>query len=249
MKRIGMRVAAGIAGVMLMLIGMSIGLGMKNGVVHAQDGEALPEQTITVTGTAQKAARPSIAYVSVGVRTQANDMKQAQRDNAVQMDGVLAALKEMNIAEKDMQTDAFYVNPVYDQNTWTEVTGFEVIHTVQTKVTEIDRAGEIIDAAIEAGANNSHGIRFDITPQERERLYGEALKEAVASGEAKAKILAESIGKSIGEPVRVMEGGGVAEPYAGPRDMASTEAAADGTTISPGELQVGATVTLIYGTR
>lgn len=252
MRRIGKRATVLATLLLVMLIGIGIGIGLQNrSKVYAQEETALPEQTITVSGYAEKSVRPGIAYVTVGVRTQKPDMKAAQADNVKEMDAVLKAVKAKGIDEKDIQTQAFYVNPVYDQDTWTKITAFEVIHTVRVKVKEIDRAGEIIDAAIAAGANNSNGISFDITQEERDRLYNEALKDAVKTGEAKAKVLAESVGKTIGEPVRIIEGGSSSvEPYYEARDkMAAAEYAGAGTTISPGEMNVGATVTLVYSTK
>ncbi len=250
MKNIGKHAAKLAFLALLVVIGIGIGIAFQGkSTVQAQEGEPVAQQTITVSGTGEKSIRPSIAYVDVGVRTQSDVMKTAQEENTRQMHAVLEAIKGKNIDEKDIQTASFFVNPLYDQDTWTRVTGFEVIHSVRVKVSEIDRAGEVIDAAIQAGANHSNGISFDISREERDRLYSEALKEAVAQGETKANVLAESIGKSLGEPLRIAEGGVPVEPYMGDMMVSREEADGAGTSLQPGEMRVQASVTLVYPTK
>ncbi len=240
----------------LVFVGIGIGIGIFT-KKPAQATTAVPAggsamQTITVQGVAEKFGKPSIARINIGVITQGATLKEAQELNTPKVDAVLAELKAQGIEEKDIQTDGYYVNPRYDPETWSKVIGYEVNHGLRVTIRNIDNAGTVLDAVIAKGANTSQGITFDLTEEEKDTLYKEAMKDAVTHGEGNAKVLAEAIGKSIGEPLRIIEGGAPnVEPlyeYAKGRDMAATEASA-ATSFSPGQLSVRATVTLMYETK
>lgn len=233
----------------LVMIGIGIGIGMLNrGQVNAQEKDTKIPQTIAVQGTAEKYGKPSIAHLNIGVLTQGDTMEAAQSANTPLIDAVIAEVKAQGVAEKDIQTSGFNVYPRYDNVNYSQIIGYEVTHTLSVTVRDIEKAGAVLDAAFGKGANQSHGINFDITTEEREALYNEAMKEAVKQGEMKAKILAESIGATIGKPLQVNEG---SQSFVNP--MLYPSGAGDGkmaefaaTSIQPGELTVTATVTLVY---
>ena len=56
---------------------------------------------------------PDIAMFSAGVVTQAQTAGKAIRENSGRMDRVIAALKRAGIAERDIQTSAINLSPVY----------------------------------------------------------------------------------------------------------------------------------------
>lgn len=232
---------------LLLLLAIGIGIGLQGrGVVQAEEETTIKPTMVRVQGYAEQTTAPTIAYLTLGAQSQADDVKTAQAQNTKDMDAVLGAIKEKGIPDNHIQTVNYYVNPRYD-NYGASITGYEVIHAVRVKVEDIDKAGEIIDAAIEAGANHSNQISFDITDAQRDALYKEAMKEAVKQAEGNAKILAESIGKELGTVAEVIEGG-AAQPT--PRyDGIDYAMAGEGAGIHPGETRVGATVTLIYNTK
>lgn len=234
----------------LVFAGIGIGIGILNKEpVNAQatgsEGEDI--RTITVQGIAEKYGKPSIATLNLGVVSQGANMEEAQKDNNPKVEAVLAELKAQGIEEKDIQTSGYYVNPRYDQESWSTVIGYEINNMINVTVRDIDKAGEILDAAIAKGANASHGISFDLTTEDKDRLYKEALKEAVLQGEGNAKVLAESVNATIGNPIRVIEGAAASvDPFYYASDAKEAAYSGAGTSISPGELKVTATVTLVY---
>lgn len=202
------------------------------------------ERSITVTGSAEKFATPNIAYLDIGVLTQGADLKTVQDENAEKMDAVLKTVKDMGVAEEDIQTSGFYVTPQYDNDTRTKVAGYEVNHTMRLALRDLGQAGEVLDAAVQNGANTAGGITFDLDQNEKEALYQEALKAAIDEGEGKAKAIADRVGVQVGQPVHVREGvdsGGM--PMI---ERAAQMDAAGGTSFEPGEMAVHASVTLVY---
>lgn len=206
------------------------------------------ERSITVTGYAEQVVAPNIAYLDLGVRTQGKDLKAAQEDNASNMEAVIKVVKEMGVADEDIKTSNFYVAPQYDAETFTQIIGYEVTHSVQVTLRDIDQTGAILDAAISQGANQAGQVSFDIDETSKDELYHQALTGAIAQGQGKAQAIADTIGVTISKPTRIYEGAG-ATSYSTPmggRGGAMVDSAAAKSNFEPGDMSVGATVTLVY---
>src|SRR5436190_23383393 len=72
------------------------------------------QNTISVTGNGESNAAPDIAYVSVGVVTTGKRAQDAAQSNASATQKVIASLKQLGIADRDLQTSGYSVNPTYD---------------------------------------------------------------------------------------------------------------------------------------
>ncbi len=83
--------------------------------------------------------------------------------------------------------------------------GFAASNVV-TATADLDRVGALIDAAVEAGANQVNGPSLGVADQEK--LYRQALKAAVADARESAQVLASAAGRSLGKVTAIVEGGG-----------------------------------------
>ncbi len=217
-------------------------------------GEAKPEVKIekaeskshlTVTGESTKSIKPSIAYLNIGVTTNAEDLKDAQKENTTKMNTIIKVIKDNGIDEADIQTSSYNMYPQYDQVTYSKIVGYNVQHIISVTVREMEKAGSIMDLAVDNGANSSHSMSFGITDEERENIYVEAMKDAINKGQIKANALAEGMKVTIKGPVEVIEGAKGFSPLPS-YDMEMKREEAASTSFMPGELKVNATVTLIY---
>ncbi len=202
---------------------------------------------LTVHGHAERKVRPDIAYVEVGVVTQARDSSQAVTDNATHATALMDALKKAGVADKDIQTQSYGVQPQYDYNTSPAVlTGYQVTNTVQVTVRDLARVGKIIDAATQAGGNQVNGVTFDLA--DRTAAEAQALAQAVAEARLKASVMAQAAGVSLGRLVQLSEGSEpTVEPVVMERPMAMMKAAAaPSTPVSAQDISVSADVTAIY---
>jgi hypothetical protein len=154
-------------------------------------------RTLNVNGTSQVYLTPDIAYINLGVHTQSEDAKQALADNTAQAEALRSALKELGIEDKDIQTSNFSVYPSqqYDDNG--KITGiiFMVDNTVYVTVRKLDKLGDILSAAVEAGANNINGISFDVADKAAAIEQGRA--EAVKNARQQAESLAKAAGVTL----------------------------------------------------
>jgi len=109
---------------------------------------------IWVTGVGEIPVVPDIAMLSIGVQAQKDTVAEAQQAAAGAMNGVMDVLDSYNIAEADIQTQQFSIQPVYR---WTEneqiLVGYNVTNIITVKIRNIDDAGSIIDAAVTAGGD------------------------------------------------------------------------------------------------
>lgn len=190
------------------------------GTPMAADGDKPGERIISVTATGSVAAEPDLAHISAGVVVEADTAKDALARNSTLMTKLLDGLKALGIAAKDIQTTAVNVEPRYTQakdGRPATIIGYRVVNQVRLTVREVKRLGEMLDAAIALGANQVHGISFDVT--KAETLKDEARKQAIANAKQRAELYATAAGVQLGPVMQIAES--VNEP---PRPVFATRA-------------------------
>ena len=216
--------------------------------------------TVTVNATAELEVEPDIAYVSLGVSTTETTAEAAKRNNTAVMNRVLAAVKAEGVAEKDMDT-SLYMSTNYR---WTDdngriITGYTVDNNLTITVRNVDEVGDIVDAAMNAGANEFNSVRFDL--DDDEAYYLEALAAATKKAQKRASTMVMAAGGKLGAVASMSMGNVRFDPiYEYPEEDAvadtDTEAgmptgsgsnsASIGSTIQAGTITVSATVTIAY---
>ncbi|MEW4466487.1 SIMPL domain-containing protein [Parasphingorhabdus sp. JC815] len=155
-------------------------------------------------------SRPDTASFSTGVETKAPTATQALRDNSRQAKRVIDKLKELGIADKDIQTTGINLHAHYQYDRKTETNrfvGYRVSNQVQATVHDIDRLGTILDALVsEGGATNLNGPHFSIDDDSAVKKM--ARQRALANGRQQAESYAKAAGYkgvrvlSIAESIR-----------------------------------------------
>jgi hypothetical protein len=192
---------------------------------------------ITVQGTASVVSVPDRAELSFGVQSQGQTAKAALAANAAEMRRVIAAVKAAG--GTNVKTQSVSLSPRYDEQN--EVQAFVATNTVSATIKELGKAGALIDAAVDAGANQVYGP--SLSAGDQSELYRNALKAAVADARANAQSLAAASGLALGRITSIVEGGGsTLQPYA----VADKAMAAGSTPIEPGTQQLTATVTVTF---
>lgn len=204
---------------------------------------------VAVTGRGEASARPDHAVVRLGAIAQADKASDAQRRVNERVQQVLEQLKALGIPEERIQTVGLMLSPVYDQQqrpgrVEQEIVGYQATNTIQVRLDDITRIGEVIDAALGAGANHLEGVWFELKDDAEQRR--EALHKAVAEARQKAEAIAAATGTRLDGILEITEGGvDVFRPMMMQRAMAF-EAGAEATPVQPGEVRVEATVTIRY---
>ncbi len=206
------------------------------------------EQTgISVSGLGSAFGQPDVAMLSLGVDAEADTVAEARANAAKAMDAMLAALKEGGVADDDIQTTRFNVEPRYDyRNDKRELIGFAVTNLVTAKIRNIDDVGELIDGALTAGGDLARIDYLSFTIDDPSALEDEARKEAMDDARSRAETLAEAAGVKLGAPRSISEGGGPVPIEMGAADARLLAEEAE-TPIELGELEVQVSVQVVYG--
>lgn len=204
-------------------------------------------QGLIVSGEGRASAAPDVALLTLGASTKEATVAEATRAVREAMDDLMASLEANGVQEKDIQTTEYSIYPQYDyRNDERILTGYQVTHMVRVKVRDIDKAGELIDDAVEAAGDllQVHDIGFTI--DDTSALRSEARQKAMADAQAKAGELAQLAGVTLGKPTYITESSYTPEPYAYDRGAAFAMEEAAPTEISAGELEVVVNVSVTY---
>lgn len=166
--------------------------------------------TVEATGRGTASARPDVALLRLGVVTHAKTPKEATSENAQTIAKVLAALKDMKVPEAAIQSSGLSLQPQYEwdePNKKSVLVGYRAEHSLTVK-TAVEKAGEIYDAGVTAGANEAGGIQ--LTLADDSPLRKEALQKATKAAVAEIHAVGEALGVVLVGPIQaqVLAGGG-----------------------------------------
>ena len=162
---------------------------------------------VLVGGDSIVQAQPDTAIVTISVVTQAKQAIDAQQENATKTDAVVRALKASAGAGAEIKTSGYSLQPqrVYKEGQPPAISGYEVRNSVIVTMGELNKLGNVIDAAAQAGSNDVSGIAFTLRQdrQARDRALSEATREAIS----KAQVIAQALGGRVVRVVEVQEEG------------------------------------------
>ena len=207
----------------------------------AQPQEPQSERLVQVTGHGIISAAPDQAIVRFGVQTQAESAGEALEENNLLMQEVISATLEAGIDEDEIQTQQLRLQPVYSQTLNAvdplTVTGYQAFNSVAVTAQDLSTLGELLDAAVEAGANTVEGIQFEI--DNREALSAQAREAAVNDALEKAEQFAELTGTELGMVMTITE---ISSEQPQPIAVEDVAAVGGAVSISPGTETVEARV-------
>lgn len=213
---------------------------------QAQEARPLP-RTLSIVGHGEIKAAPDMASISIGVLSQAATAKEALAANTQAMTSVLASLMASGIAEKDIQTSNFSVQPRYEYSQSGEapkVIGYDVSNSVTVQVRKLDNLGPVLDTVIQQGSNQVSGIQFSLA--EPEAKLDEARKRAVADAQRKARLYAETAGFALGNVIALSETSSFQPPVPIYAKTMRAEAADAAVPIAQGEQTISADVNITW---
>lgn len=158
-----------------------------------------PVRQINVSGSGKVYVVPDVAYINIGVHTEADTVTEALSKNNEQAQAIADALKGMGVDAKDIQTTAFNVYPQQEYGMDGTIVRryFSVDNTLYVKVRDLQNLGKLLDTVVRSGANTINGISFDVL--DRAAAEKEARALAIADARAKAEEIAAAAGLTLGE--------------------------------------------------
>ncbi len=222
--------------------------------VQIQPTAEQPVVAISVSESVKSA--PDVATINAGVQITAPTASDAQNQNSVKMEKVVAAIQARGIAAKDIQTAGISMNAQYDytpQQTGQppKFIGYQVNNSVRVTTRDLSKIGQLLDALVAAGSTSFDGPYFSI--EKAAELAKQARANALKAADARAKEYASRLGFSRARLLVVTEGG---PSYAGVGEALMITATSGGggapppppppPVMAPGQMATGVTLTLHY---
>ena len=208
--------------------------------------------TISVSATGSATVAPDMAVLQLSVQREGKTAREALTANNQAMTGVLAAMKDEGIEDRDLQTSNFNIQPRYvypkpsknEQPKPPEIVGYIVSNSLTVRVRKLDGLGEILDKSVSLGVNSGGNVMF--TSENSEPIIEMARKNAMAKAIAKAKTLTEAAGVQLGNIMQISEQNrGRPRPRAMAR-MASADMESAKVPIASGENSYSVTVNVSW---
>jgi len=182
----------------------------------AQAAESEP--SIVVNGEGEAHLAPDMAVLTLTVTREGTTAREALDANSQAMKEVLRALRDRGIAERDLQTSNFNIQPRYTQPPRTSggvrpaprIDGYTVRNGLTVRVRNLDTLGEIIDQSVTLGVNEGGGVRF--TNADPSAAIDKARVGAVKDALLKAGVLADAAGVGTGRILSISEQSYVSRP-------------------------------------
>jgi uncharacterized protein YggE len=202
--------------------------------------------TVVTSGEATIKRAADQAFVSLTAESRAKAPAEAQKAAATAMSSVQKRLSAIGIAADAVRTLQYDLQPEFDYNSGRQtLRGYVARNSIEVRVEPIERAGEVIDIAVQSGATSVSGLRFDV--KNREAIEREALTKAVESARARAEAAAKGAARAIERIVKIEDQGVAEAPPPRPYAMAmrsAADAAAPQTPVQAGDVEIRARVTL-----
>lgn len=199
--------------------------------------------TIVTMGEAMVSRVPDVAFLTVAVETRAKSPRDAQRQNAEAMAGVQKQLADAGVAKDALKTLGMWLDQEYDITSGRRVPrGFVARNTLEVRLDEVGRAGEMADSVVQGGATSLNGIRFEL--KDRAGAEREALRLAVTDARRRAEAAAAGAGQTLDRILKIEDSRSEASVPRPIMMRAEAAAGAAQTAVEPGLIEIRGRVTL-----
>ncbi|MQA30365.1 MAG: DUF541 domain-containing protein [Luteitalea sp.] len=216
------------------------------GSLAAQEPAAPPPTpSIVTSGEAVVRRVPDQAFVTLSVDSRARNPRDAQRQNAEAMTMVQQRVAAAGIGKDAIRTTGYSIQQEFDYaNGRRTPRDYIARNGLEVRLDEVERTGEILDVAVQAGVTTVAGIRFDI--KDRPRAEREALGLAVADARARAEALAAAAGRTVDRVLRIDDSRQNVPPRVMQMEMRARSLADDAvsTPVEPGTIEIRAQIVL-----
>lgn len=232
----------------LLRLGSVALLVLLGAVPHTRAQDKEPPRAVSVNGEGRVRAEPDMAVIRFGIVTTAQDPEVARTENARASREAMNAVRALGVDERKLKLEQLLLNPAreYDPETrrYREI-GFEVSRRLVVELEDLEQLPGLISGVVQKGANRLDGVTYDL--KDRTKAERNALAEAVRDARAKAELMANTLGASLGEVLQINEQG---LQYPGPfrlemaadAGMMKSQAAPEPEAYAAGELEIVARV-------
>jgi len=210
-------------------------------------------RSLNINGNGSTEITPDIAYINIGVHSEAPTAVSAVSVNNTKAQKVMDALLLFGIQNKDLRTSNFSINSLQKTDPSTgQVTGtyYAVDNNIIVTVRDLPKMGSLLDNAIQAGANSINNVQFDVADNTAARK--QARDEAMQNAIQQAQELADAAGIELGD-IQFINYSESVPMYSGTSYMDYGKGGGmrveSSVPVNPGQLTLTATVTITYALK
>lgn len=227
--------------------------------------ERRDERTIVVSNTGEATAEPDLAVIEAAVEATADAPATVRDDLADRSDALREALLDYGLPEDDVTTSDFRIRERIDRRQMEEdgvrpdsgeaaqeYVYYVGTHAFSVEVADIDEVGDVIDTAVDAGADSIDRVTFTLSEDRRADRREAALRRAIQGARSEAEVVADEVGTSIVAATVVDTSDGRVSPvhrdvsYAADAAMEMPAPDSVETGVEPGDVTVTADVRIQY---
>jgi uncharacterized protein YggE len=160
------------------------------------------ESGVFTSGDARVSKKPDTAFLYAGVESQQTTASAAQSDLAGKAAKLIARVKALGVADKDLNTAGYSVGPVYTPTGQT-ISGYRASEQLQITWHSVDTVGKALDAIVQEGGATNVGVSFGLA--DPKAAQAEARTLAIADARSRAQAMATAAGVRLGQVIRVSD--------------------------------------------
>jgi len=225
---------------------LAIGILILSGYVVYSSKAQAADATVDVSGSANLMADPDKVEIYFTVETNDNSANVSQTMNSEIMQEVRSALADLGLKAGDMETTSYYLYPVreYDKNGTLVLMGYRTTHSIKVTLNDLEKTGAVADAAVGAGANRVDNIVFGLSDSKLEIMKQQAVNNSIDNAKQKAESMAAKMNVKLVKVKHFSESYYYTPVYKGYDSI--SEMASSSTDITPGQVEISASVSVTY---
>jgi uncharacterized protein len=201
--------------------------------------------TISVSASGKVTIVPDVARVNLGVTITKPSVKAARSSAAAAMNKVIDAVKRLGIADADIQTVGLNLYPQYTNGSPARISGYTISNQLQITIRDLDKTGDVVDAATANGATDVNGISFELA--DPAKAMNDARSSAVAAARVSAQAMASAGNVTLGAVVSITDSTPSTPMYYGPTRGLALDSLATPVKIGTQDVSVSVTVVFAIG--
>jgi uncharacterized protein YggE len=172
----------------------------------AADTTCDSNRAINVSGSAVINVTPDQVTLQLGVTSNDSTPDGVHSKNTAAIKRVIAAIRALGVADKDISTDYYIIHPLYANYDSLTITGYRINNVVAVKLRDVSKVSDVLTTALESGANEVIDVRFETTQLRRYR--DDARAAAMKAAQEKAQALTGTAGAQVGCVLNIDENTG-----------------------------------------
>jgi uncharacterized protein YggE len=206
----------------------------------AGSGEDPP--VISTQGTGIVNGSPDTVRIVLGVETRASEASTALNDNAERARSLIETIRAQGVEEQDITTENLSVRPDFQPDGG--IDGYVVTNQVAATLRDVDKSGELIDAAAGAAGDAIRIEQLTFSIDDDSDLRAQARARAVTRAQEQAEQIADAAGAELGAVHSITE-----IPETGAMPFPASRSLADGASSTPieaGSQELAVSVSVTY---